>query len=133
MRTWGCTLVAAATFFGAVSSAFAAPAASTSAVPPAQPLWHQPEFARGTPKDVVAKKLGMPSLVLPGQIWIYRDFHTQHQDAARRGFDTLLVQFSDNRVLAMRVISSVALDAILEADRRAQAAQVAASSPRPAQ
>jgi hypothetical protein len=121
-----------------VSAGFIAGSAGFAAAPVVAPaersadIGHVPEFARGTPKETIATRLGMPSQVFGPTLWIYREFFTRFRDADRRGYDTLVVIFADNRVVTMRVVNGEELDALLAAQRRAAAlAQSAAPPPRP--
>jgi hypothetical protein len=87
--------------------------------------------ASGLTKETVVTRLGMPSQIVSPELWVYREFYTDHQAAAQRGFDTLVIRFVGNRVDKLRVVNGEALTALLENIRRARATSVAvAPSPR---
>jgi hypothetical protein len=91
---------------------------------------HVPPSERPLSKQIVAARLGMPSQIVSPELWIYREFYTDHQGAAQRGFDTLVIVFVGDRVDKMRLVNGEELTALLEANRRAQATSVAvATSP----
>jgi hypothetical protein len=84
----------------------------------------------GSPKAAVAARFGMPSRIVSPELWVYHEFHTDHQAAAQRGFDTLAVVFTGDKVAHLRMVNGEMLTAALEAQRRAQQALLAQAPPR---
>jgi hypothetical protein len=115
--------LAAVAFVAAAPTLTAGPRPVTASATPPPEGGPRPLVACGTSKDTVLAKLGMPSQVVGPALWVYREFHTDHQEASQRGYDTLLVVFAENRVVMMRVVNGEQLDAMLARHPRELLAQ----------
>lgn len=105
----------------------AAPAGFTAETPPA--AGPATPAAIGSSKPAIAARFGMPSQIVSPELWVYREFYTDHQGAAQRGFDTLVIVFAQEKVIQMRIVNGEMLTAALEARQRAQTAALAAVPP----
>ena len=68
---------------------------------------------RGCPRNEVLEKIGDPGTRLSRDVWVYWNYRCTDLAAERRGFDALILTFSDDRVTDMKIVNSGTLAAAL--------------------
>jgi hypothetical protein len=81
----------------------------------------------GASSAAIRQALGQPDLVLPPAVWVYWNFHTDRAEAVRRGLDTMVIRFEDDRAVDARIVSGAQVRALLDA----HSARVALGAPTP--
>lgn len=82
----------------------------------------------GTVRRDVESLIGAPGDRLSRDVWVYWNFKTTDEDTNRRGYDTLLITFVDDRVVNLKVVSSGPVKQFLALQRqRLERSRVAGS------
>lgn len=68
---------------------------------------------RGSSRHEVLTKIGSPGTRLASNVWVYWNYRSNNLAAERRGLDTLILTFSDDRVTDMKIVNSDTLAAAL--------------------
>jgi hypothetical protein len=89
---------------------------------------------RGASRALIASKIGLPADRLSPDIWVYWNFQTTDETVNRRGYDTLLVTFVEDRAVGFKLVSAEPVKRRLAQQRRgaredATAASLQRSSP----
>jgi hypothetical protein len=87
-------------------------------------------FGRGTPRQEVLRQLGIPGAAIGSGVWIYWDYQPNKRVAVDPAFDTLVIQFADGKVAALKLADGRQIRACL-AQRAARAGATLADNPAP--
>jgi hypothetical protein len=103
----------------ALCSAIVLPAAeySVQAIP-ARIQANGTQVTAGTPRVMVALRLGSPSAVLPDGSWLYHGYSARKDGDTLLNNGTLVVRFHENRVTSLAVADHKAVLALRQAPRR---------------
>jgi hypothetical protein len=86
----------------------------------------------GTPRDFFLEKMGPPDVWLSPHVGVYWNRRT-NQPQLTRDYDTVLVQFSQDRVSSMKIVPGIAIrEFLVQREKGNSAAMVVAVNPPPA-
>lgn len=128
MKTRSTVLVAVAALATFLPPALSAPAAESKA-PEFKPFIL--ELPPGASSAVARRILGAPQATLGSDLWIYWNFGAPNPNRANPEFDTLVVAFEQERVIAVKITDGrVVRQLLAQAAAQAKAAAVAANAPK---
>ena len=84
---------------------------------------------RGDAKDFVIDTLGVPHARLSADIWVYWDYKSTDGSVNRRGYDTLLITFTDDCVSSLKLVNGEPVRKRLAAGKRPTSQSHAAAKP----
>lgn len=79
------------------------------------------DLVPGASPEVVRKTLGVPSATMGPELWVYFEFSKSNPNAANPAFDTLVIAFERNRVIAVKITDGRVVRRLL-AEHQAQLA-----------
>jgi len=85
------------------------------------------ELTPGSSSVVVQKTLGVPSAKMGQDLWVYFNFTHGNPNAVTPAFDTLVVAFENNRVVAVKVTDGRVVRQLL-AQHKAQSVPAAVAA-----
>lgn len=80
----------------------------------------------GASPEVVRNTLGAPSATMGPELWVYFEFSKSNPNAANPAFDTLVIAFAHNRVIAVKVTDGRVVRRLLAEHARSSVAALAA-------